>query len=179
MGCAPCQPYSTYSRSTDAADGDGPWALPDRFAGLVEETRPHVVWRMFPGHRVLSAAPGVDRIEPSRNHVWVHFDGDLDPARSGQTFRRQFVPSYFGQAGGLRRGVILPAGGGPVRDPGVRTAAIESAREFGTAVVAPCEGHCGGVPRGGLRHPLGVALIPRSRHRQDCLFAGNCRALKG
>lgn len=43
VGCAPCQPYSTYSRGSDSVGGDARWALLDRFADLVEETRPDVV----------------------------------------------------------------------------------------------------------------------------------------
>ena len=43
VGCAPCQPYSTYSRNADPQVGKGRWELLDRFARLVDETRPHVV----------------------------------------------------------------------------------------------------------------------------------------
>ncbi len=41
-GCAPCQPFSTYSQGRDHSD-DGRWFLLDNFARLVEQTSPDFV----------------------------------------------------------------------------------------------------------------------------------------
>ncbi len=40
-GCAPCQPFSTYTHGRDA--GNGQWLLLDKFSELVAELRPEVV----------------------------------------------------------------------------------------------------------------------------------------
>lgn len=40
-GCAPCQPFSTYSRTREGEDGR--WGLVRDFVRLVDEVRPHVV----------------------------------------------------------------------------------------------------------------------------------------
>ena len=42
VGCAPCQPFSTYAQKSAGAK-DQRWVLLDRFATLVEETKPHIV----------------------------------------------------------------------------------------------------------------------------------------
>lgn len=42
-GCAPCQPFSTYSSSSRKSKTDEKWELVSHFARLVEETRPHLV----------------------------------------------------------------------------------------------------------------------------------------
>lgn len=41
-GCAPCQPFSTYSNGRDTSK-DGKWGLLYQFARLVDETRPELV----------------------------------------------------------------------------------------------------------------------------------------
>ncbi len=41
-GCAPCQPFSTYSRSRPRAD-HARWNLLDHFGRLIRETKPHLV----------------------------------------------------------------------------------------------------------------------------------------
>ena len=43
VGCAPCQPFSTYSQRWGATRQRGRWELIRRFASLVERTRPHIV----------------------------------------------------------------------------------------------------------------------------------------
>ena len=43
VGCAPCQPFSTYSRRWTEVHRKTRWGLIGHFARLVEETRPHVV----------------------------------------------------------------------------------------------------------------------------------------
>ena len=42
-GCAPCQPFSTYSRRGRAKRADGEWQLVSDFARLVDEVRPEFV----------------------------------------------------------------------------------------------------------------------------------------
>lgn len=42
-GCAPCQPYSTYSRKGHRLKKDGSWILVEEFARLVRETKPELV----------------------------------------------------------------------------------------------------------------------------------------
>ncbi len=39
VGCAPCQPFSTYNQKNT----DGQWSLVDKFASLITETKPDVV----------------------------------------------------------------------------------------------------------------------------------------
>ena len=43
VGCAPCQPYSTYTRNSPTARRAQQWELMDRFATLVDEVRPDIV----------------------------------------------------------------------------------------------------------------------------------------
>lgn len=43
VGCAPCQPFSTYTQRWAAGKRKGRWDLIRRFAKLVEQTRPDVV----------------------------------------------------------------------------------------------------------------------------------------
>lgn len=42
-GCAPCQPFSTYSRKGRATRGGEDWELVANFGRLVQEVRPHLV----------------------------------------------------------------------------------------------------------------------------------------
>jgi len=42
-GCAPCQPFSSYSRASRKTKADEKWELVDQFARLVKETRPDLV----------------------------------------------------------------------------------------------------------------------------------------
>lgn len=42
-GCAPCQPFSTYSRGKKSVPGDTRWQLLDAFVGLVESVKPDLV----------------------------------------------------------------------------------------------------------------------------------------
>lgn len=42
-GCAPCQPFSTYSRKGRASRGGEDWELVASFGRLVQEVRPHLV----------------------------------------------------------------------------------------------------------------------------------------
>lgn len=42
-GCAPCQPFSTYSRASRKTRSDQKWELVHHFARLVSEARPHLV----------------------------------------------------------------------------------------------------------------------------------------
>lgn len=42
-GCAPCQPFSTYSRSGRKHEGNADWELVASFGRLVREVRPHFV----------------------------------------------------------------------------------------------------------------------------------------
>jgi len=42
-GCAPCQPFSTYSRSSRKSKGDEKWELVRHFSRLVEEAKPDLV----------------------------------------------------------------------------------------------------------------------------------------
>lgn len=42
-GCAPCQPFSTYSRSGRKKRGDSDWELVASFGRLVREVQPHLV----------------------------------------------------------------------------------------------------------------------------------------
>lgn len=42
-GCAPCQPFSTYSQSSRKERSGKDWALASYFARLVKEVRPHLV----------------------------------------------------------------------------------------------------------------------------------------
>ena len=43
VGCAPCQPFSTYSQGARAGSRSGDWNLVDEFARLIEITRPDLV----------------------------------------------------------------------------------------------------------------------------------------
>jgi len=55
-GCAPCQPFSSYSQGRDARK-DGKWGLLNHFGRLVEESQPHIVTMenvpQLPRHEVL------------------------------------------------------------------------------------------------------------------------------
>lgn len=42
-GCAPCQPFSTYSRGAKKIYGDAKWALVSDFGRLIEESQPDLV----------------------------------------------------------------------------------------------------------------------------------------
>lgn len=42
-GCAPCQPFSTYTQRYDRHGDDGKWGLLYEFARLTKETAPHIV----------------------------------------------------------------------------------------------------------------------------------------
>jgi DNA (cytosine-5)-methyltransferase 1 len=42
-GCAPCQPFSTYSRASRKSKADEKWALVSEFARLIDETSPNLV----------------------------------------------------------------------------------------------------------------------------------------
>ena len=42
VGCAPCQPFSTYAQKSAGSKGER-WALLGRFATLVQETKPDIV----------------------------------------------------------------------------------------------------------------------------------------
>ena len=81
------------ARLVDAtADGDGRAAT----FSLAEE-------RLFPSHRVDGVARGFVVAERMGSHVWVHFDGDLDPGsrldggyarQFGVTFSRSRIPGH-------------------------------------------------------------------------------------
>ncbi len=43
MGCAPCQPFSTYNISVKRGKNDNDWSLLDNFARLVAEVKPDIV----------------------------------------------------------------------------------------------------------------------------------------
>ncbi|TDP78155.1 DNA (cytosine-5)-methyltransferase 1 [Aquabacterium commune] len=70
-GCAPCQPFSTYSQRYDA-ERDGKWGLLYEFARLTEETKPHIVtMENVPSvarHRVFKDF--VSKLESLGYHVW-------------------------------------------------------------------------------------------------------------
>lgn len=42
-GCAPCQPFSTYSQRYEANSGDGKWGLLYEFSRLAEQTKPDII----------------------------------------------------------------------------------------------------------------------------------------
>ena len=42
-GCAPCQPFSTYSRSGRNSEYEAQWPLVSSFGGLVKQLKPHLV----------------------------------------------------------------------------------------------------------------------------------------
>ena len=42
-GCAPCQPFSTYSRASRKAEPDSKWDLVSEFARLIKESKPDLV----------------------------------------------------------------------------------------------------------------------------------------
>jgi len=43
IGCAPCQPFSTYSRAHRKHTVDDRWGLLQSFSRLIEQTKPHIV----------------------------------------------------------------------------------------------------------------------------------------
>lgn len=55
-GCAPCQPFSTYSQAGRAERSDGKWALLENFGRMIEELQPELVTMenvpQLLGHRV-------------------------------------------------------------------------------------------------------------------------------
>lgn len=89
-GCAPCQPFSCYSRTWN---GDV-WTLLTRFAELVKSVRPEIVtMESVPGlkrHPVFGRFTGaLDRVGHRRRH------GTVDCSRDGvpQTRRRLVIPA--------------------------------------------------------------------------------------
>ncbi len=68
-GCAPCQPFSTYSQ-TWSCPSDERWNLLEHFSRLVEETRPHLV--------TMENVPPLEREDVFADFVAVLKDGGFE-----------------------------------------------------------------------------------------------------
>jgi len=120
VGCAPCQPYSSYT-DKDKKEIDGKWALLDEFSRLIGETKPDVV-----------AMENVPRLESFKDGaVFQRFVESLrevgySEPEGSLTYRNVYCPNY-GVPQTRRRLVLLASLSGkidliePTHDPDKQT----------------------------------------------------------
>jgi DNA (cytosine-5)-methyltransferase 1 len=102
VGCAPCQPFSTYNQKNE----DPAWQLVSRFATLIEQVRPHVV-----------SMENVPRLLKFRNgSVFREFLERLERARYHIAWKILYAPDY-GLAQTRSRLVLLASRLGPIGLP--------------------------------------------------------------
>lgn len=102
VGCAPCQPFSTYNQKND----DPKWQLLDHFAKLINEVRPDVV-SMENVPRLMAFKEG---------EVFEGFVATLKAAKYHVVFDVLYGPD-FGLAQTRSRLVLLASRFGPIRLP--------------------------------------------------------------
>ena len=99
-GCAPCQPFSTYSR-TWSCPSDERWNLLDHFSRLIEETRPHLV--------TMENVPPLEREDVFADFVAVLADGGFEVVHGVVNCADYGVPQQ------RQRLVLLASTLGPIR----------------------------------------------------------------
>ena len=101
VGCAPCQPFSTYTRGNTTLRRCGPqWELIKRFGTLVEETRPDII--------------SMENVPPlARTRVWKSFVRRLRAVGYEVDYGVADCRTY-GAPQTRRRLVLLASGLGPI-----------------------------------------------------------------
>ncbi|WP_445399888.1 DNA cytosine methyltransferase [Zobellella sp. An-6] len=103
-GCAPCQPFSTYSRTRKKpGEKDGRWNLLNSFGRLVSEVKPHFV--------TMENVPGL-----ADQNVFNNFLALLTANGYRHDYRVVFCPD-FGMAQTRRRLVLIASRLGPIKLP--------------------------------------------------------------
>jgi DNA (cytosine-5)-methyltransferase 1 len=153
-GCAPCQPFSSYSQRYETK-GTERWGLLNHFSRLVKEIRPEIV-TMENVPTVIKHSVFRDFVTALRHQGYKVWHGVIDCSRYGLPQRR-------------RRTVLLAALGGPISLVPPSNRSIKTVRE--ALAMLPAIGHGSRDDNDPLhctsRLPLSTCAASRPRERAE------------
>ena len=152
-GCAPCQPFSTYSRSRPSTSATR-WNLLDHFGRLVRETRPHLV--------TMENVPMLQREQVFDDFVGILRDGGFSVTT------KVVACADYGVPQSRRRLVLLASTLGPISlvaptTPGPRHPTVRDAIAALPAIAAGEASRADSLHRSSRLSPLNARRIRASK----------------